>query len=177
MSDTPQRRLAIAFAALALSALLFRTPVAQGLVTRGDDLYRAGDVSGAVGAYERALWLDPESAVAADRLAFLLLLRRAPGDAARAFAVADHALRSHSSDPALLADRGFSAARAARWRIAERDFAGAAIAAHDPRYAHLAARMAMRSGERERVRDDLRTALALDATYQPARALLARIVR
>ena len=177
MKSSPLRRFAVAFVALAFSAILFHTHVANALVTRGDDLFRAGDIDGALAIYERGLHLDPSSAVAADRFAFLLLLRRRPGDAVHARAIASAALHHHASDPALLTDRGFAAARLARWREAERDFTAAALAAHDPRYAHLAARMALRNGERERGRADLRTALALDRTYQPARVLLARFAR
>jgi tetratricopeptide (TPR) repeat protein len=168
------RRVALALASLGLAAVLFRSEIATSLVTRGDDLLRAGDVDGAVRAYGRAVRLDARSAVAADRLAFFLLVRRANGDAARAYIVAADALRVVPDDPALLADRGFAAQRLARWRDAERDFLRAARLAHDPRYAHLAARDAARRGDARRARADLRFALALDQHYAPARALLGK---
>jgi tetratricopeptide (TPR) repeat protein len=169
------RRVVVALVSLGLAAVLFRGEIAASLVTRGDDLLRAGDVDGAVRAYGRAVRLDARSAVAADRLAFFLLVRRADGDAARAYVVAGDALRVVPDDPALLADRGFAAQRLARWHDAERDFLRAAHLARDPRYAHLAARDAARRGDTRRARADLRFALALDPRYAPARALLREV--
>jgi tetratricopeptide (TPR) repeat protein len=171
----PLRRIAVAGFSLVCAAMLFRGDVASALVTRGDDVLRAGDVDGAVRAYTRAARLDPRSAVAADRLAFFLLVRRSAGDATRAHAVADAALAAVPNEPALLADRGYAAQRLGRWREAERDFASAARYARDPRYAHLAARMALRVNDRAASREHLRAALALDTKYAPARVLLARL--
>jgi tetratricopeptide (TPR) repeat protein len=171
----PLRRFAVAAVSLVCAAVMFRGDVASALVTRGDDVLRAGDVDGAVRAYTRATRLDGASAVAADRLAFFLLVRRSAGDAARAYAVADAALAAVPNEPALLADRAFAAQRLGRWRVAERDFSAAARVARDPRYAHFASRMALRVHDRPAAREHLRTALALDAGYAPARALLARL--
>jgi tetratricopeptide (TPR) repeat protein len=166
------RRSAIAACSLAVAAVLFHGSVASALVTRGDDLMRSGDVDGAVRAYERAIQLDRGSAIAADRLAFYLLLRRKAGDAAAAFAVADAALEAFPGNSALHADRALAAARLARWHLAERDFVFAARADRDPRFAHLAARMAWRAHLSGLERADLELAVSLDRDYAPARALL-----
>jgi tetratricopeptide (TPR) repeat protein len=166
------RRFGIAALALVTAALLFRSQLAAALVTRGDDLLRTGDVDGAVSRYLRAVALDPHATLAVDRVAFFLLVRRRPGDARHALTIAAAGLRAQPNDPQLLADRGFAAQRLARWREAEGSFAAAARVAHDPRYAHLAARMAQRAHLTHVARRDLLLALALDPRYAPARAAL-----
>ncbi|HTW83425.1 MAG TPA: hypothetical protein VMD91_05075 [Candidatus Sulfotelmatobacter sp.] len=171
------RRFALAAVALACAALLFRGEVATALVTRGDDALRGGDVDRAVNAYARATAIDARSAVAADRLAFFLLVRRGRGDAALALAVAVRALRAVPNDPLLLADRGFAAQRLGRIREAERAFAAAALGARDPRYAQLAGRMAQRAHEPTVARHDFAVALALAPDFAPARAALRELTR
>jgi len=166
------RRCILAAVSLLFAAALFRAHVASALVTRGDDLLRDGNVDGAVRSYARARWLDAKSAVAADRLAFYLVLRGRDGDAAQAYTVAGDALFFSPRDPQLLADRGFAAERLARWRSAESSFAAAGSAAHDPRYYHLAARMAQRAHDTFAFRRDVHDALAFDASFGPARAAL-----
>lgn len=169
------RRAAIALVSLGVAALLFHANIAASMVTRGDDLARAGDGDRAILLYRRALLLDRGSPVAADRLAFALVMRGARGDALEAYAVTGRLLDAGTADARLLADRGFAAERLHRWRAAERSFAQASAAARDPRYAHLAAQMARRALDVASARRHLRDALALDAHYQPARAALRRM--
>ncbi len=175
MTMPVHRRVAVALVSLVSAAILFRSEIASALVTRGDDRLRAGDVDGAVRVYTRAAYIDARSVVASDRLAFYLLLRRRPGDALRAHDVATAALQIAPDNPALLADRAFAAQRLRRWRDAEDDFIAAAAAGRDPRYAHLASRMALLAGDRPSARRHLRYALWIDAAYAPARIVLHRI--
>jgi tetratricopeptide (TPR) repeat protein len=182
----PLRRLAVASVSLVIAAFLFRGNVASALVTRGDDALRTGDVNGAVRYYARAAAFDSRSVVAADRLAFFLLMRRGANDTAHAYAIADSALRAKISGSgpdttvvrsALLADRGLAALRLSDLRAAERDFTSAAAAGRDPRYAYLAARVAVWRGDRAAAHSHLRAALQFDASYAPARAMNARLER
>ena len=139
----PLRRFALAGTDVALAALLFHGQIAAALITRGDDLLRAGDIDGAVAAYERATQLGGTTS-AFDRLAFYLLVRRQPGDTMRALRVANAALARVPGDPALLSDRAFASLRLHRFADAARDFAAAGAAAHDLRFTRLAHRLALR---------------------------------
>lgn len=142
---TPPRRVAVAAVSLCCCALLFRDNVATALVSRGDALLTSGDLSGAVRVYGRALRIERSDADAADRLAFAFLLRRAPGDALRAYAAASTGLEAAPQDGRLWVDRGFASQRLSRWRDAEAAFLRAARMMRDARYARLAARMASHS--------------------------------
>ncbi len=171
------RRVMIAVISLGLAAGFFHGQLASALVTRGDDAARNGDRTAAIRYYSRALVIDRHAARAADRLAFALSLRRAPGDEAAAITVASAALTALPNDPALLADRGFAEQRLGRWVEAERDFDRAGTSGHDARYAHLAARLALRRGDTDRARELFGSALADDPTFDPARVALARLRR
>ena len=167
------RRFAIALVSLVLAAGLFHGQVAAALVTRGDDALRSGDRTAAVRYYRRALSIDAHSTNAADRLAFYLDLRNAHGDAQMAIEIATTALAARPTDAALLADRGLAEQHLQRWAAAQRDFVRAAEAGHDPRYDHLAARIALVRGHRSEARHYFALALARDANFDPARAALA----
>jgi tetratricopeptide (TPR) repeat protein len=164
------RRLVCAALALASAALLFRGPLADALVTRGDDLLRAGDTAAALRVYARAVAVDPRASVAADRLAFFLALRHDRADALRAITVANAALQQTAA-PELFADRAFAEMQLQRWRSAAHDFGTAGLLARDARYDHLAGRMALRTGDRVAARAYANQAVATDPGFAPARAL------
>jgi tetratricopeptide (TPR) repeat protein len=169
------RRLACAIVAIAAADVLFHAQLADALVTRGDDAFRNGDVAGALRAYDRATRIDPRSEIAADRLAFFLTLRHDRDSAARAVAIASVALAARPDDAALAADRGFAEMQLRRWNDAERDFAAAGLRGRDARYDHLAARMALRRGDRGAARAYAARAIAADPAFRPAYALLRSI--
>jgi tetratricopeptide (TPR) repeat protein len=171
------RRCAIAVVALPLAACCFHSQVASALITRGDDAMRNGDRTAGIGYYARALALDAQTSRAADRLAFTLAMRREPGDAQAAIAVATNALVRTPNDAALLADRGLAEQRLDRWRAAETDFIRAGAAAHDARFDHLAGRIALRLGNIPDAKRLFARALLVDRTFAPARAALARLRR
>ncbi len=175
MTTIPRaRRLLCAAISLALAAVLFRAAMAEALVTRGDDALRAGDATTALRAYARALRIDPQITIAADRLAFFLALQHDRVHAARAVAVASDALRVDAT-PELYADRGFAEMQLRRWRAAAADFEAAGRVTPDARYDHLAARMRLRTGDRAGARVDALRAIAADPAFAPAHALVQRL--
>jgi tetratricopeptide (TPR) repeat protein len=168
---TRSRRLTLACGALAFAFFLFHDQLAAAVVTRGDDALRTGDVATAIRLYVRATQLDAGSSIAADRLAFHLALQHDRSSAHIAIDVATRALRA-APEPALFADRAFAELQLHAWRRAERDFDRAGRLARDARYEHFAARMALRSGDRDAAKRYARLALADDPAFAPARALL-----
>ena len=169
---TRRRRVLVAAVALALAAVTFHAQLASAVVTRGDDVLRSGDVAGALRLYGRAMLIDPQSPIAADRMAFYLSMRHDRSSALRAIAVVSHAIATQTPDPTLLADRAFAELQLRSWRDAERDFARAGAAAHDARYEHFAARMALHVHDRRAARNFALLALADDPGFAPARAIM-----
>lgn len=166
------RRCGLAGAALTIAFVLLHGQLAAAVVTRGDDALRAGDSATALRLYARAMQLDATSPVAADRLAFYLALSHQRAGARQAVAVATRVLAAGTNEPALYADRAFAELQLHAWRNAERDFARAGGLAHDARYEHFAARMALHAADRAAARRYARLALADDPSFAPARALL-----
>jgi tetratricopeptide (TPR) repeat protein len=70
------RRVALVVVALGCGAVLFRGPIALGLVARGDDLVQGGAPARAMTYYDRAWFFAPGDALAADRATFAALLSR-----------------------------------------------------------------------------------------------------
>lgn len=169
---TRARRALISAIALGVALGLFHGQLATAVVTRADDAMRAGDADGATRLYERAMLLDPASGVAADRLAFNLSMRHTTANAQRAIAVVTRAIGHGDGDATLLADRAFAEVQLRVWRGAERDFARAGTLARDARYHHFAARMALAAHDPAAARRHATAALADDASFAPAHALL-----
>lgn len=169
------RRFACAAFALAVAALIFREPLAAGVVTRGDDAMQSGDADAARRLYARALWLDARSAIAADRLAFHLVMGHERSRAAQAIVIVSAALRSAPNDAALLGDRALARMQLGEWRLAEGDFSAAARSSGDVRYEHFAGRMAFRAGDRASAIFHERRALRRDPGFAPARAFLRKL--
>ena len=169
---TRTRRLLVCAISLAASCALFHGQLAAAVVTRGDDALRAGDLEAATRLYERAIRLDPASGIAADRLAFNLSMRHDREHAMRAVAIVTDVLRRGNLDAALLADRAFAELQLHEWRLAEHDFARAGSIAHDARYEHFAARMALHAEDRRAAIAYAWRALAVDPAFTPARALI-----
>jgi hypothetical protein len=68
------RRLALAALGIAFALVVMRGWVAMGLVSRGDDVLRAGQQDRALTFYRRAAWFDPDWSVPSDRYAFAAAL-------------------------------------------------------------------------------------------------------
>jgi tetratricopeptide (TPR) repeat protein len=170
------RRYALACVAVALGALLFHGHIADALITRGDDRLLAGDTRGAERFYQRALVIDRGSIVAADRLAFALVMQHTKKDERSAIAIATAALSLHESD-VLLADRALAEQLLRRWADAARDFARAGAIAKDARYESFAGRLSLKAGNADAARKHFVLALRDDPGFAPARAALERMRR
>jgi tetratricopeptide (TPR) repeat protein len=168
----PVRRVLCGVVSLTIAAFAFHTELASAIVTRGDDAMRNGDIATAERAYGRALWLDAGSPVAADRLAFGLIMQHDRAKAERAKTIASKALEIAPRDAALLADRAFARMQCHEWAAAGRDFASLAVLTRDARYEHFASRMALRAGDRRAARAHALSALRRDPAFAPSRVLL-----
>jgi tetratricopeptide (TPR) repeat protein len=172
-----RRRFALAFVALVLCGLLFHAQIADALVTRGDSFMQAGRAERAERYYQRALWWDQGSTVAADRFAFASFLLRTPAALAAGIAVASDALLRAPGDWQLLLDRALCLQAAGRLREARADFAQAAEIRQDPQLLHFAGWAAFRSGDASAARRYWRAALQIDRTFAPAAIALHKVQR
>jgi len=169
-----RRRIALALFTFAIAAALFRPQVAVALVTRGDTYLQRGEIAAARRYYDRALFFDPHTSLAAERQAFAGLETSDPRIVAHAIAVADRALRDDPANLDLHADRGLLRQRQGRYAEARLDFLAVAAARRDPRFFHFAAWAAYRAHDRAGARRLWTQALAADAGFTPARRALAR---
>lgn len=169
-----RRRLGLTALTFAIAAFLFRPQVGIALVTRGDTYLQRGEIERARRYYDRALFFDPRSTLAAERDAFAGLETTDPKVVAHAIVVATNALRYTPSDLDLHADRGLLLQRERRYAEARTDFEFVARARRDFRYYHFAAWAAYRSHDVLGARALWRQALALAPGFTPARNALAR---
>ena len=167
----------VALISVIASAFIFRAQVAEALVSRGDDQLRFGDRRSAAVYYQRALHLHPQSVIAADRLAFTMVMEHDRSSVSRGLAVATMGLAYDSTNLTLLADRAFAEMRLGQTHAAALDFARAGKLGHDARYASFAARLALKSGDHVLAKREATQALRDDPTFAPARLLRKRILR
>ncbi len=169
------RRFGLAFTAIALGAAIFHGRVAEALVTRGDSFLQTGQTVRAEKYYERAVWWDRTSPVAADRYAFTAFQLRTPQALAAGVRVADEALRRSPRDARLLADRALCLQAAGEFGAARADFARAAELERDPRLLHFAGRAALRAGDVAAARRYWHAALHIDPSFEPAALALRKV--
>lgn len=144
------RRFTLCALALSVAGSLFRPQLADALVARGDELlYRNQPVAAEV-HYARAVALDPDSGVAADRFVFTAMRQHTPAALARAFGAATAYLKRHPGDPAVLTDRALCDLIAKHYAAASRDFLRAARNAGYRRELLFAAIAERRARERQR---------------------------
>lgn len=108
----------LAALALAASACLMRSQVAQALVDRGDNYFGYGAPHAAQVYYERAIALDGSNSIAVDRYIFLMMQKHTPAAARRAVQVATTYLTGHRDNAVIFADRALC-------RLVLRDYPGA----------------------------------------------------
>jgi len=162
----PARRLAITALALLIAAQLFRTQVSLALVGRGDDFLYRSQIDQAIRYYQRAVVVDPHSAVAADRLAFFSMHSNTKASSEDAVRISTRFLEQ-GDDTSIRADRGLAYLKLHRYNAATSDFEAVAFKTRDPRYFRFAASAAWRANRVSEARRLWNAARA--AGYRPAR--------
>ncbi|HET7813419.1 MAG TPA: hypothetical protein VFL13_03520 [Candidatus Baltobacteraceae bacterium] len=168
------RRIVVAGISLALSAWLLRSPVAQALVSRGDDYLYAGNRYQALVHYRRSFALDPDSEIAADRIVFVAALQRSRAEIASGIAAATRYLQRHPRSAELLADRGLCYLKLRAFDAAYLDFYGAAALQRKPQAYTFAGWAALRSGHPALAKHMWQNALHVSHDYRPALSALER---
>ena len=160
---------------MAVSLALFHRQLADALVVRGDDMLIQNVYSGATERYQRALWFDPGSVVAIDRLVFVALQQRTPGALRSATALASGYLSTHRTNPTLLFDRALCYLRLKNYQLAYMDFSRAAQLTGDPEQYTFAGWAARRAGRQHQAWALWRRALRMRHGYRPAVAALGEL--
>ena len=168
------RRLLVAAIGLGLAALLFRSAIADGLVTRGDELLVAASLERAQVYYARALRIDA-SPIAAERFAFAGLMRHTRSALRDAIGVANGALDRMPGDTALLVDRALARIALGEYGAACLDFQRLGAATGNAAYYEFAAQAARRAGARNTARRLFERVLRLNPHFAAARRALAML--
>lgn len=168
------RRLALVGLALGASTIMLHEQLSSALVTRGDALTYAGDLAAARTMYLRALWFDAGNGVAEDRYVFAAMATHEVRALAEAARLASAYLRDHPNDEVVRMDRALCEQRLGMTARAADDFERVGRTRGDARALMFAALDRSRAGRVQAARELLRTAIALDPTFTPARRSIAR---
>jgi hypothetical protein len=153
------RRFVLAAAAIAIATVLLHGWIAMGLVSRGDDLLRAGDQDRALAFYARAVWFDARWDTPADRFAFAASLTGERSTLARGIALASAHLSHDATSANVRWDRAMCLLHLGRTGEAFADVAILARAKRsDWRMNAMAAHLALALGQGQAVRDFARYA-------------------
>jgi tetratricopeptide (TPR) repeat protein len=175
MLKTIMGRAFLAALGLAVSALLFRTQIADALIVRGDDMLIQNAYDAAGNRYLRALWLDRGSVVAIDRLVFVALQERTPGALRSAATLASGYLGTHRPEQTVLFDRALCYLKLRRYAWAYADFLRAARLSGDPQQYTFAGWAARRAGDAKLAAASWSYALHIRPGYRPAAVALSEL--
>ncbi len=169
------RRVGLAVAALALSVICFREPIAFGLIARGDDVVQSGDPLHALRYYDRAAALVPGDSVVAERTSFAALLAGERAAETRALARVRAASFANPSNFPLRLDRARLAHAVGNERESCDAFRELGMQTADWRMSAFAAQCAKRLGRTRDAVRAFRRVLALMPRNGVARRELARL--
>lgn len=175
MLETVFGRALLAVMSLAIGAVLFRGQVADALIVRGDDMLIQNAYDGAAQHYERALWLDPGSAAAVDRLSFVALQLRTATALRTGAAIASGYLKMHPFQPSILSDRALCYLKLRNYDSAYADFLRAANLSGDPQQYTFAGWAARRAGNVRKALAAWKRALSVQHNYKPAAQALSEL--
>ena len=168
------RRIVLCVTAIALSAGFFRGAISESLVVRGDtDLYRS-NLRAAWAHYRRALYFDPSSAQAADRLLFVSGMSHDKKRIVAALRATSEAFGG-SGSAKLYADRALCWLVLRRYQAAYRDFRRAAMIDRSALSFTFAGIAARRIHQLADARLLFRLALRKEPAYRPALVALGAV--
>lgn len=138
MNAGPLRRIFVAAAAVAASAILLRAQIADALVVRGDEFLYRSNSAAALRYYSRALHFDAGSATALDRLLFVAVYLRDRVATHDAVLRAAGYLSRRPDDDVIRMDRAMACRALGENQDARDDFAVAGYRSRDARALALA---------------------------------------